>query len=237
MRAILAIDLRAEFMNNLVRHPKVFVQKLLEDGAARERLRDALPVFVPFGGREYHGAIWILDWDHRWPSRGLVLRFYAYYTSESHRKGLTNLENIKERIAAEEIYPEFDVSDFSGLEADEAYQAEVDEAGVLKRFRFVSPWRREVHRKIGRQAETLARKSPAFCELVSQIGARLPGLGDLEAAEWAPPSESGHTRWGVNVWYLRSFNGMMGEGTAFLVDVEEKTVVSQHDFQFRGGLT
>ena len=50
---------------------------------------------------------------------------------------------------------------------------------------------------------------------------RPPGLGDLEAAEWAPPSESGHNRWGIDVWYLRSFNGMVGEGTAFLVDLDD----------------
>ena len=64
---------------------------------------------------------------------------------------------------------------------------------------------------------------------------RPPGLGDLEAAEWSPPSESGHERWGIDVWYLRSFNGMVGEGTAFLVDVERENVVSQRDFQFRAG--
>ena len=51
---------------------------------------------------------------------------------------------------------------------------------------------------------------------------RPPGLGDLEAAEWAPPSESGHSRWGIDVWYLRSFNGMVGEGTAFLVDCRRR---------------
>jgi len=42
-------------------------------------------------------------------------------------------------------------------------------------------------------------------------------------------------RWGVDVWYLRSFNGMVGEGTAFLVDLEEEKVVRQRDFQFRAG--
>jgi hypothetical protein len=39
----------------------------------------------------------------------------------------------------------------------------------------------------------------------------------------------------VDVWYLRSFNGMVGEGTAFLVDLEEEKVVRQRDFQFRAG--
>ena len=51
----------------------------------------------------------------------------------------------------------------------------------------------------------------------------------------SPPCESGHVRWGVDVWYLLTFNGMVGEGRAFLVDLEEKCVVRERDFQFRAG--
>jgi hypothetical protein len=39
----------------------------------------------------------------------------------------------------------------------------------------------------------------------------------------------------VDVWYLLTFNGMVGEGRAFLVDLEEKCVVRERDFQFRAG--
>ena len=74
-----------------------------------------------------------------------------------------------------------------------------------------------------------------FRELRSQAKVRAPGLGDLEPAEWSPPCESGHVRWGVDVWYLLTFNGMVGEGRAFLVDLEEKCVVRERDFQFRAG--
>ena len=42
-------------------------------------------------------------------------------------------------------------------------------------------------------------------------------------------------RWAVDVWYLLTFNGMVGEGRAFLVDLEEKCVVRERDFQFRAG--
>jgi len=140
-----------------------------------------------------------------------------------------------EQIAERDRYPEFDVPDFGGLVADEAYEAEMPSAEPPKKFRLVSEWRREVDPRLARKAEEIVRVSHPFQELASQMRTRPPGLGDLEAAEWSPPSESGHERWGIDVWYLRSFNGMVGEGTAFLVDVERENVVSQRDFQFRAG--
>jgi len=40
-------------------------------------------------------------------------------------------------------------------------------------------------------------------------------------------------RWGIDVWYLLTYNGMVGEGRAFLVDKVEPLVVRERDFQFR----
>jgi hypothetical protein len=139
------------------------------------------------------------------------------------------------RVEEEDIFPEFDVSDFAGLQADETYEAKGPVGGKLKSLRLVSEWRREIDDKSARKAEQIARASHHFQEVASETRARPPGLGDLEAAEWCPPSESGHERWGVDVWYLRSFNGMVGEGTAFLVDLEDEKVARQRDFQFRAG--
>ncbi len=229
------MDPREELRRELRFHPRVALQGLFEDPAARERLADALPSFPPFRAPSYVGALWVVDWDHRLPSRDLLLRLYAYYTEDARRVGLRDFEERQANIAGEEIFPEFDVPDFAGLAADEAYEAELPVAGLPKKFRLVSDWRREVDPQVGRKAEEIARGSRMFQELASQMRARPPGLGDLEAAEWSPPSESGHARWGVDVWYLRSFSGMVGEGTAFLVDVQQGIVVSQRDFQFRAG--
>ena len=183
----------------------------------------------------YFAGLWLLDWDHRLPSRELVLRLYAYYSEESRQLGLRSLADRDAQIEREDLFPEFDVPDYGGLFADEAYETELSLEGEAKKFRLVSDWRREVESGVSRRAEEIARASTAFRELASQVRARPPGLGDLEAAEWAPPSESGHNRWGIDVWYLRSFNGMVGEGTAFLVDLDENRVVGQRDFQFRAG--
>jgi hypothetical protein len=229
------VDLREELKRELIRHPRVAHQELFGAREAREKLAAQVPAFVPFRASAYAAVLWVVDWDHRLPSRELVLRLYAYYTEDARRAGLKSLEDRKAQIGREEIFPEFDVPDLAGLQADESYEAELPLAGGPKKFRLVSDWRREVEPKLARKAEEIVRASHGYQELASQMRTRPPGLGDLEAAEWAPPPESGHSRWGLDVWYLRSFNGMVGEGTAFLVDLDQQAVISQRDFQFRAG--
>ena len=230
-----SVDLREEMRRGLRRHPRVSLQGFFDDAETLGKLAAALPAFVPFRGKSYAGALWVLDWDHRLPSRDLILRLYAYYGDDVRKAGQKSFDERQAQIAREELFPEFDVPDFAGLAADEAYEAEMPAAALPKKFRLVSDWRRDVDPRLGRKAEDIVRASHAFQELASQMRTRPPGLGDLEAAEWAPPSESGHERWGLDVWYLRSFNGMVGEGTAFMVDVESEIVVGQRDFQFRAG--
>jgi hypothetical protein len=42
-------------------------------------------------------------------------------------------------------------------------------------------------------------------------------------------------RWALDVWYLLTFNGMVGEGRAFLVDLVERRSCANATFQFRAG--
>lgn len=229
------LDLREALRTQIRLHPRVASQQLFLSNESKSLLASSLPTFLPFGGRSYQAVLWVLDWDHRIPSREIVLRLYAYYSEMGRALGETSFVERQAKIQTEDLFPEFDVSDFSGLVADEIYEAEGTAAGVLKPFRLVSEWRREIEPSMARKAEQVVRESRHFKEVASETRARPPGLGDLEAAEWCPPSESGHERWGIDVWYLRSFNGMVGEGTAFLVDLEGNLVVRQRDFQFRAG--
>jgi hypothetical protein len=229
------IDLREELKRSIKLHPRIVAQNLFSTPDDLQKIASNLPVFLPFKGKAYKAAIWVLDWDHRIPSRDYVLRLYAYYSAQGKAIGEVSFADRIAQIEQDDIFPEFDVPDFAGLAADEIYEAEGPVGGELKSFRLVSEWRREIDTKSARKAEEIARSSHHFKEVASQTRARPPGLGDLEAAEWCPPSESGHNRWGVDVWYLRSFNGMVGEGTAFLVDLEDQKVVRQRDFQFRAG--
>lgn len=229
------LDLREELKRCVKVHPRLSAQHLFEEQDDLQKLASALPSFVPFKGKSFKAALWVLDWDHRIPSRDYILRFYGFYSPQGKTLGEKTFDERRAQIANEDIFPEFDVSDFAGLAADEVYEAEGPVGGPLKPFRLVSEWRREIEPKSARKAEQIVRASHSFKEVASETRARPPGLGDLEAAEWCPPSESGHGRWGVDVWYLRSFNGMVGEGTAFLVDLEDEQVVRQRDFQFRAG--
>jgi len=228
-------DLREELKRGIKLHPRLVSQNLFGTPADLQKIASVLPVFLPFKGKAYKAAIWVLDWDHRIPSRDYVVRLFAFYSAQGRALGEVAFADRFAQIEQEDLFPEFDVSDFAGLSADEIYEAEGPIGGDLKSFRLVSEWRREIDTKSARKAEQIARASHNFKEVASETRARPPGLGDLEAAEWCPPSESGHGRWGIDVWYLRSFNGMVGEGTAFLVDLEEEKVVRQRDFQFRAG--
>lgn len=229
------LDLREELKRDLRRHPRVELQGLYESTADREKLAESLPVFLPFMGKTYQAVLWVADWDHRLPSQNIIMRLYAYYAGQSKQAAEDSFGERKAQITAESIFPEFDVADFAGLPADEVYEADGPVGGALKAFHLVSEWRREIDPTLARRAEQIVRASHHFQEIASQTRARPPGLGDLETAEWSPPSESGYTGWGLDVWYLRAFNGMVGEGTAFLVDLEAGEVVRQRDFQFRAG--
>jgi hypothetical protein len=229
------LDLRDLLKGEMRIHPRLAQQGLFSSAPDRERIAAALPPLVPFGEAAYTGALWIVDWDHRLPSRHAVLRLYAYYSDVKREEQDEALAARQAEIAADDLFPEFDVSDFGGLPADEAYEAEMDLAGGPTRLRLVSDWRRDVQPAPAVRAIEIVRESEAFRELRAQAKSRPPGLGDLEPAEWSPPCESGHVRWGIDVWYLLTFNGMVGEGRAFLVDLEDKVVVREREFQFRAG--
>jgi len=231
----MGVDLRDLLRAELRIHPRLVQQGLFTRIDARARIAAAIPPLIPFGDQDYTGGIWIVDWDHRIPSRHAILRLYAYYSAERQRELEQSHAARLREIGAEDLFPEFDVSDFAGLPADEAYEAETDLGGSPSRLRLVSEWRRQIQPNASSRAIDIVRASAPFRELRGQGRVRPAGLGDLEPAEWSPPCESGHVRWALDVWYLLTFNGMVGEGRAFLVDLVEKQVVRERDFQFRAG--
>ena len=231
----MALDLRDFLRAELRVHPRLKQQALLARPDEGTRLAAALPPLVPFAGAQYVAAEWMVDWDHRLPSRQSMLRLYAHYTEDRRREAQRALETRLAEIAKDDLFPEFDVPDFIGLPADEAYETELDLSGNPSRLRLISEWRREIQQAPAEQAVEIVRLAEPVRELRAKAKIRPAALGDLEPAEWSPPCESGHVRWGVDVWYLMTFNGMVGEGRAFLVDLEERSVVRERDFQFRTG--
>jgi hypothetical protein len=213
-------------------HPRMAYQGTFADEASRTKLLKSIPPLVPFRSK-YQGAIVVLDWDHRLPTRQLTLRVFTYYDELTHAAGEEAYDDRLEEIGRRDKYPEFDVPDFSEMPADEAYEAEVEPDGTVARCRLTSAWRRDIEEEEGHQAVEIARASGEFARVASQAAGRPRHLGDLEAVSWTPPCETGHPNWTLDVWYLLAYDGRMGSGRSLLVDLIDRRVVAVRDFSVR----
>ena len=227
-------DLRQLVAADLRRHPRVAYQGLLAEMDAGTRLAAALPEMPPFR-HAYAGALSVIDWDHRLPSRALVLRIFAYYRAETLAAGQEGFDDRLEEIGRSDRYPEFDVPDFDHLVADEAYEVELTTTGEVGRCRLTSAWRREIAPADSASAVEITRASEEFKRLAPLLSNRPAHLGGLEAVSWTPPCESQHPVWTLDVWYLLAFDGRIGTGRSFLVDLTTRSVVAVRDFSVRAG--
>lgn len=226
------MDLRAFVAEGIRVHPRVAYQGLANENTA-VRIAAALPPIVPFRGH-YAGALCVLDWDHRLPSRQLILRIYGYYTAQTLAAGGEAYDDRVEAIAERDVYPEFDVPDFGGLPADEAYEVDVATTGEIEEVRLTSAWRRNLSPSETKKAVALVAKFPEYQTL--REGTKRPAfLGDLEAVSWAPPCETAHARWTIDVWFLLRFDGRVGSGRSFLVDMNDGKVVLSREFSVMAG--
>ena len=227
------IDLRALLRESVRLHPRVAYQSLADD-ARKQRVAEELPELLPFAG-EYRGAIAVLDWDHRLPSRQLVLRLYCFTSTASNDEGEKAWDARLDEIGKKDKFPEFDVPDFEGLPADEAYECDVTLEGELGRVRLTSPWRRDIAESDSEAAVDVARRSEEFRKIRAETAGRPPHLGDLEAVGWCPPCESDLPVWTLDVWYLTQFDGQIGRGKSLLVHLDARKVIAIREFTVRVG--
>ena len=225
---------REAVQKHLRLHPRVAYQKLCS-AERREKLAQQLPDLEPFGGAKYCGVIAVLDWDHRLPSRTMILRLNCFTSDDALRRGERAYEGRVEEIGRRDKFPEFDVPDFDGLPADEAYDCDVSLEGELSRARLTSTWRRDISDNDADAAVEVARRSDEFRKLRSELSARPSHLGDLEAVGWCPPCESDLAVWTLDVWYLTSFDGQIGRGKSLLVDLSARKVLAVREFTVRVG--
>lgn len=225
---------RAALIQGLRVHPRVAQQGLGESIEARERLYASMPRVVPFGGRRPLQIIALLDWDHRLPSKQLLLRLHAQYDAVGVERIERAIDGRIADIRTRNLYPEFDVVDFADLPGDESYDVELGPELDYQAMRLVSPWRREVDAALSMAAAEAVRDSSAFAQAKASSPGRAPGLGDLETTSWMPPCESGHPRWTLDVWWLTDFDGRIGRGWSFLVDPDAaEPVVTRRPFTVR----
>jgi hypothetical protein len=196
-------------LRSLRRHPRIVHQGLFEGGESLVRLKDSMPRLVPFPGATYHGFLPVLDWDHRLPSKLVLLRLNAFYSEDSLRAGELEFQLRQRQIHARDMFPEFDVPDFGGLVADEAYEVYMDPAGQVSQVTLTSEWRRELKTEVAREAVQIVRTCAEFQSVAGSI-ARADFLGDLEPRGWTPPCEGGTPGWTVDVLYLLEYNGVVG---------------------------
>jgi hypothetical protein len=223
-----------KILAELRHHPRVAYQSLVSHPNQLEQLRTTLPALVPFGDAHFYGVIPVVDWDHRLPSRSAVLRIFAYYTETTMRAGTAEFEGRKQQITAQDRFPEFDVPDYAGISADEAYEADLDTNAAVVKIRLVSGWRRDIEEQTAHDAVQIARRSDQFKKLAQETRGQRPDyLGDLEAVSWTPPCESGLADWSIDVWYLMYLDASVGKGRSFLVDMGRQAVVGVREFVVR----
>jgi hypothetical protein len=224
-------------MTELSVHPRVGQQGIAPE-KAQPLLDAALLRVQPFRGHIVHSMVGVLDWDHRLPSKQLTLRLHVLYDGEARTRFDQALARRREEIIARDLYPEFDVPDFAGLPADEAYDLELTAALDIEAMRLTSPWRRDVAQEDALAAIDAVRTSTIFADVKKQEPSRPATLGELEAVAWTPPCESGQPRWTLDVWWLTAFDGRIGRGWSFLVDsaaVGDARVVASREFTVRAG--
>lgn len=219
-------------------HPRLTQQHLGEDRKLRLHLATSLPAIVPFRGRSLEHIVALLDWDHRLPSHNMVLQLHAFYDADAVGDFEAAMASRLAEIERRNLYPEFDVPDFEELPADESYAAVMAvERPAVESLRLVSSWRRTLDAELSERAVAAVKESSDFAE-VRENTPRPGFLGDLEAVAWTPPCESSHDAWTIDVWWLISFDGRMGRGWSFLVDLdaaEGKRVLSRREFAVRTG--
>jgi hypothetical protein len=211
-------------------HPRIAYQGYFATPASRLELGARLPELMAFTG-VYHGVLAVVDWDHRLPSRRLVLRVHCFYDAPALTVGQAALDERLRDIKTKDLFPEFDVPDFAELPADEVYEIELDDQHRPTSSRLNSAWRRDIASEHEADAIAIARASPDFVRIAAL--SRPAHLGDLEAVSWTPPCESGHARWTLDVWYLLAFDGRTGSGRSLLVDLSDRRVVAVRDFSVR----
>ncbi len=216
-------------------HPRVAQQGLTPDRVGKA-LGSALLKLQPFRGHSVHSAVALLDWDHRLPSKALTLRLHVLYDPSGRERFDQAFEMRRSEISQKDKFPEFDVPDFAGLPSDEAYDVELTSEMVIENMRLVSPWRRDVAPEEGDRATVAVRASQQFAEIRKTGQGRSASLGDLEAVAWTPPCETTLPGWTLDVWWLTAFDGRMGRGWSFLVDMAgEPKVVAAREFNIRAG--
>lgn len=214
-------------LGELLVHARVREQGLVSASDTSARVIAAVPALVPFGSNKYASVRVIVDWDHQIPSQFVLVRIYAAYSDHEARRLDTQIRAREQAIAAGNLFPEFDLPDYSDLDASETY------VGVLRpgsdafeEFRFFANWRKEVRTVIARNALTAVKQLEGYKE--AYRARQNDALGSALVVGWAPPCLANSVHWAVEIWLVVDFDGQRGRARVFMVDSE--TMELTHEY-------
>jgi hypothetical protein len=218
--------LRAAVTDHLIVHPRIAQQGIAPAPHKRAELAAALPSFVPFAHNHYVAARAVLDWDHQIPSAASTLRLFLCYSEREARSFDAELQRREHEIQADNLYPEFDLPDYSTLSASETYVMVIRGGQfVAEELRFISEWRRRVDQAAQRAALTAVRRQESFQRSLHSRASE--HLGPPVVIGWTPPCLARSSKWAVEIWLLTDFDGHRGRAHVFMVDSGSQAITRE----------
>ena len=223
-------DLRPFVAEEIRLHPRVAYQGLLSEEGAATRVAAALPRAAAVSPRLRRR-----DLDRRLGSPAAVAEprccASTATTATTRSTPATRRSTIAlEQIAERDKYPEFDVPDFDGLAADEAYEIELSPTGPVGRCRLTSAWRRTV---ASRDATTAVALRPDL-RRVPEAGRGLAVAADLPRRPRGGVVDAAVRDRARALDARRLVPARVRRphrlGRSFLADLETKQIVSVRDF-------
>lgn len=218
-------------------HPRIEQQSLWPESQTDETLNRLSPELVAFPGRNYAGVRVVVDWDHRLPSKNLLIRTYASYDLERLERLDAEIDQIRGRIKADNLYPEFDLPDFNELSADEVYVQSVKidpENGSFERdeVRFYSDWRRQVESEVSDRVQAALEGTDSFQKAASNRDQENQ-FSQAILVGWAPPCAARSENWALELWLVTHFRGRFGKARVFMVDSENLSLSHSFDTEIQ----
>lgn len=220
--------LQQAIRDELLVHVRVSDQDHALDDEDRLRLSRLLPGIKPFAGRTFHSIRVIVDWDHQLPSQYVILRIIGCYEESDTLRVNNEIETRLEEIDDGNLFPEFDLLDFSDIEGNETYAAVMRPGSTeIEDFRFLSGWRKFVEPHLSDEAVRIVQDDKHYQFTINERAS--VGLGGPVVIGWSPPCLSNSEDWTVEVWLLTEFDGQSGRARVFMVDLDQETVTREFD--------
>ncbi|HFE44955.1 MAG TPA: hypothetical protein ENJ18_05590 [Nannocystis exedens] len=217
---------RSAVIDNLHVHPRLVQQGMAPTPKQRKALLKSLPQLIPFTGNTFVGARALLDWDHQLPSQHRLLRLYMCYGESEIQLLDAGIKRRDREIREGNLYPEFDLPDFSNLPASETYIAVMKASQpVIEDLRFTSDWRRRVEQSAQQSALATVSRLESFNRSLQDR--THDHLGPPVVIGWTPPCLAHSPSWAVEVWLLIDFDGHRGRAHVFMIDSTNEQVTRE----------